>query len=80
MSRQATNHVIAQLESLGYLERRAGEDDDHRRVWLTARSRAAIEVIHASMRRLQAEWAQEVGPDRFADFMATLRHIVAVTR
>jgi DNA-binding MarR family transcriptional regulator len=78
MSRQATNHVIAQMEALGYLERRAGEEEARRRVHLTARGRAVGEAIYAGMRGLQAEWAAELGTTRFAEFMAALRQLARV--
>jgi DNA-binding MarR family transcriptional regulator len=77
MSRQATNHVIAQLEALGYLERRAGADGTRRRIHLTERTWRALTVVHATLLRVQAEWAAEVGERRFAEFMATLRHFAA---
>jgi len=77
MSRQATNHVIAQLETLGYLERRAEQEGDRRRIYLTARSWDTVKVIHGTLLRIQAEWAAEIGPERFRDFMATLRHFAA---
>ena len=35
MSRQATNHIIGQLEALGYLERRAERRGERRRIYLT---------------------------------------------
>lgn len=73
MSRQATNHVIAQMETLGYLERRAAEGGERRLVYLTARGWSVGDAIFACLRDLQAEWAREIGPDRFADFMAVLR-------
>jgi DNA-binding MarR family transcriptional regulator len=75
MSRQATNHVIAQLEAQGYLERRASEGSDRRLVYLTPRGWQVAEAIWASMRELQAEWATQVGPERFAVFMDVLREL-----
>jgi hypothetical protein len=32
-----------------------------------------VKVIHSTLLQIQAEWAAEIGPDRFFDFMATLR-------
>jgi DNA-binding MarR family transcriptional regulator len=73
MSRQATNHIIDQLEALGYLERRAPEERARRRIYVTLRAWDAAKVIHATMLHFQADWAAEIGPERFGDFMATLR-------
>jgi DNA-binding MarR family transcriptional regulator len=77
MSRQAANYLIGQMEELGYLERRAGPGSDRRLVHLTDRGWQVAEVIYASLRRLQEEWAEEVGQERFGDFMAVLREIAA---
>ena len=73
MSRQATNHVIAQLEALGYLERRAIEGSERRLVYMTERAWRLIEPIFACLREVEAEWASEVGPERFRDFKTILR-------
>lgn len=75
MSRQAANHVIAQLESQNYLERRIAEGSDRRLVYLTPRGWRVAEAIWASMRELQAEWAAQIGPERFATFVAVLREL-----
>jgi DNA-binding MarR family transcriptional regulator len=76
LSRQATNHVIAQMEALGYLERRDGPDG-RRLVYLTARSWKLAEAIWAAMRALQAEWRAEIGEDRFEVFIGVLRQLSA---
>jgi DNA-binding MarR family transcriptional regulator len=77
MSRQATNHIIGQLEALGYLERRAERKGDRRRIYLTPRTWEIVKVVHATLLEIQAEWAADIGPDRFSDFMATLRRFAA---
>ena len=77
MSRQAANHVIQQMEALGYLERRAPDGSDRRLVFLTPRGRAVCEVIIGCMRALQAEWAEQLGPGRFAEFVDVLRQLAA---
>ena len=71
MSRQATNHIIGQLEALGYLERRAERRGERRRIYLTPK------VVHATLLEIQTEWAPEIRPARFGDFMATLRRLAA---
>ncbi len=77
MSPQATNYLIAQVEALGYLERRAPQGSDRRLVYLTERGWQVGETIFACLRELQAEWADEVGQDRFAEFMDVLRRLAA---
>jgi DNA-binding MarR family transcriptional regulator len=78
MSRQATNHIIGQLEALGYLERRAARKSERRRIYLTPRTWGMVKVVHATLLEIQAEWAAEIGPDRFGDFMTTLRRFAAL--
>jgi DNA-binding MarR family transcriptional regulator len=67
VSKQALNHLLGRLESLGYLERRPDPDDQRgRRIALTARGTAAVGVIRDAVAELEAEWARELGPARFA--------------
>ena len=77
MSRQATNHLILQMEALGYLERRAPEGNGRRLVYLTERGWAVSRTIFATLAQIEADWAQAVGQARFAEFMATLRRLAA---
>jgi DNA-binding MarR family transcriptional regulator len=77
MTPQATNYLIAQVEALGYLERRAAKGSDRRLVYLTARGWQVGETIFGCLRELQVEWAAEVGQKRFAEFMDVLRHLAA---
>ena len=73
VSRQATNYLIGQLEELGYLEGRSTSDRDQRLVYLTERGWRVADTIYASLRQLQERWADEVGRERFSDFMDVLR-------
>jgi DNA-binding MarR family transcriptional regulator len=75
MSRQATNYLIVQLEALGYLERRAPQGSDRRRVYLSERGQKVGETIHACLREVQAEWSKEVGSDEFKRFIDVLRQL-----
>ena len=72
MSRQAANHLIGQMEGLGYLERR-GAAGERRLVHLTERGWKVGEVIFDCLEQLQEEWASDLGPGRFAEFMTVLR-------
>ncbi len=75
MSRQAMNYLLVQLEGLGYVERRAGGDGDRRLVHVTPQGWAIAEVIFARLEQLQAEWSQEVGPERFEVFLGVLKDL-----
>jgi DNA-binding MarR family transcriptional regulator len=77
MSRQATNHIIGQLEALGYLERRPERKGERRRIYLTPRTWGMVKIVHATLLEIQGEWAADIGPDRFGDFMTTLRRFAA---
>lgn len=79
MSRQATNHLISQMESLGYLERRAGDIGERRLIYLTEKGWRVGEAIFVFMRELQAQWADQVGERRFEEFMAVLRQLASDT-
>lgn len=77
MSRQAANHIIGQMEAMGYLKRRAAAGGERRLVYMTARAWRVAEVIFACLRDIEAEWAREIGARRFGDFMAVLRQLAA---
>jgi DNA-binding MarR family transcriptional regulator len=77
MSRQATNHIIGQLEALGYLERRAERKGERRRIYLTPRTWGMVKIVHATLLEIQGEWAADIGAERFGDFMTTLRRFAA---
>lgn len=77
MSRQAANYLIGQMEELGYLERRAGPENGRRLIYLTKRGWDVVETIYGALHELQKQWASEVGQERFRDFMAVLRTLVA---
>lgn len=75
VSRQATNHLISQLEALGYLERRSEPGEDRRRVRLTTRGRELMAAIKASVRRFEARCERAEGRTRFRTFLDVLRDI-----
>ena len=61
MSKQALNHLLGQLEQLGYLTREADNSDQRsKRIRLTPRGRAAIEAIREIVG--EAEWQKQLGP------------------
>lgn len=75
ISRQAMNHLLAQVEALGYLERRAVGDGARRLVFTTPRGWQATQTIWACLTEVQAELAAEIGAARFAGFMDVLRQV-----
>ncbi len=77
MSRQATHHIIGQLEALGYLERRAARKGERRLIHLTPRSWGMVKVVHATLLEIQAEWAADIGAESFDGFMAALRRFAS---
>src|SRR5437763_7999412 len=67
ISKQALNYLLGELERLGYIERRADPDDlRSKRIVITNRGRSAIDVIREAVAEVEADWAQELGPRRFA--------------
>jgi DNA-binding MarR family transcriptional regulator len=65
ISKQALNHLLGQLEKLGYLERQPDPDDlRSKRVALTKRGNSAIRVIREAVAEIEASWAQQLGTKR----------------
>ena len=82
MSKQALNYLLGQLERDGYLQRRDDpRDQRYKRIVLTARGRRAARAMRDIVREVEAEWEQELGPERFADLRILLgdlnRHVAA---
>ena len=76
ISKQALNYLLGELERLDYVERRPDPDDlRSKRIVLTARGAAAIEVIREAVGELEATWAQQLGPERFAQLRALLEDL-----
>jgi DNA-binding MarR family transcriptional regulator len=67
ISKQALNYLLGELERLDYLERQPDPDDlRSKRVALTPRGASAISVIREAVGEMEATWAQQLGPKRFA--------------
>jgi DNA-binding MarR family transcriptional regulator len=67
ISKQALNYLLGELERLDYLERRPDPDDlRSKRVALTPRGTSAIGVIRDAVGEVEAAWARQLGPKRFA--------------
>ena len=73
ISKQALNYLLGELERLDYLERRPDPDDlRSKRVVLTSRGVSAIGVIREAVGEMENTWADELGPDRFAQLHSLL--------
>ncbi len=77
ITKQALNHLLGQLEKLGYLTRVSDEGSRQATVHYTTRGWKVIEVTLSAMRRLEADWIEKIGQRRFADFKATLKELTA---
>jgi DNA-binding MarR family transcriptional regulator len=73
ISKQALNYLLGELERLDYLERRPDPDDlRSKRVTVTPRGASAIAVIREAVAEMEASWAQQLGPKRFAQLRSIL--------
>ena len=66
VSKQALNYLLGELERLGYLERTPDPDDlRSKRIALTPRGVAAIDVIREAVGELESAWSERLGQKRF---------------
>ena len=80
ISKQALNHLLGQLEQLGYLERRPDPDDlRSKRIALTARGNSAGRVIREAVAEIEASWAQQLGSKRLAELRQLLLDVGQLT-
>ena len=75
MTKQAMNYLLGQLETLGYIERRAEKGNSRRLVFLTRRGWQAVETIRAAVKEVEAEWAAVLGQKRFDELIEMLRQL-----
>jgi DNA-binding MarR family transcriptional regulator len=78
VSKQALNHLLGQLEKLGYLERRREADGGQTTIHLTERGWRVVESNVASVRQLEADWERQLGKRRFAELKAALRELTGL--
>ena len=80
MTKQALNYLLGELERLEYLQRQPDPDDlRSKRVALTRRGASAIRVIREAVAEVETAWAQQLGPERFAQFRAFLLELNKLT-
>jgi len=76
MTKQALNYLLGELGRLDYLERRPDPDDlRSKRIVLTPRGRSAIAVIREAVGEMEAAWARQLGPERFAELRTLLEDL-----
>jgi DNA-binding MarR family transcriptional regulator len=81
ISKQALNYLLGELERLDYLERRPDPDDRRaKRIALTKRGIAAGKVIREAVAEMEATWAQQLGPKRFAQLRTLLQDLNQLTQ
>ena len=78
ISKQALNHILGQLERLGYLERRSEAGSRQTTVRYTERGWRVFDTTIAAMQRLEADWQNQIGKRRFAELKATMKELAGV--
>lgn len=79
MTKQAMNHLLARLESLGYLEREPSADDGRGTVLhLTARGRDVERIMHERSVELERAWARKLGKRRLEELRQLMRDLEAL--
>jgi DNA-binding MarR family transcriptional regulator len=80
ISKQALNHLLGQLEKLGYLKRQPDPDDlRSKRIALTTRGNSAIRVIREAVAEIEASWAQQLGTKRVTQLRQLLLDVSQLT-
>ncbi len=79
-SKQAINHMLADLEATGFVVRKPSENGGRRRVYLTARGKKVVEICQQEMIALQKDWSAQVGKKEFEMFLKVLRHMPTFPR
>lgn len=75
--KQTMADTVAQLESMGYAERRPDPNDRRARlVFLTERGEAVRPVGTAAGRQVEAAWAERVGDRELEELRATLLRVL----
>ena len=76
VSKQALNHLLGQLEHLGYLERQPDPDDKRsKRIALTPRGTKAAITIREAVAEMEDTWTEQLGPKRFNQLRTLLRDL-----
>ncbi|WP_296734687.1 MarR family winged helix-turn-helix transcriptional regulator [Variovorax sp.] len=74
-TKQAMNYLLAQLESLGYLERSSGDGTSTRRVSLTAKGWEVARIQRETVRSIERDWEARFGAVKFRAFYEVLSEL-----
>jgi DNA-binding MarR family transcriptional regulator len=77
MSKQAINHLLGRLETLGYVERHPEKRRSSTLVFLTSRGKEAFKLAQKAAKRVEAEWKAMLGPQQFDVFIDMLSKLAA---
>lgn len=76
ISKQALNHLLGQLERLGYLSREADPDDRRsKRITLSPRGIRAVTVIRKAVAEMEDSWEKQLGVRRFTQLRRLLEDL-----
>lgn len=76
ISKQALNHLLRQLEHLGYLTRQPDPDDRRsKRIALTPRGTSAALTIREAVAEMEDTWTRQLGAERFNQLRTLLREL-----
>ncbi|GHO79013.1 MarR family transcriptional regulator [Ktedonobacter sp. SOSP1-85] len=77
ITKQAASEMIDYLEKRGYVTRQPNPADKRGKiVTLTERGWGCIRETEAFLTRLEAQWAEIIGPRRMAELRADLRQLI----
>lgn len=75
-SKQSVNHLLGQLERMGYLERRDDPDDlRSRRIHLTPRGRSVVMNLREAVKEVERDWQAKLGEKRMEQLRTLLREL-----
>ena len=77
MTKQAFGEHVAYLEEHGFVRRVPDPDDGRAKLVVpTTKGAACLRVAHASFRRTEERWAEQVGAERVEELRSTLLAIL----
>jgi DNA-binding MarR family transcriptional regulator len=77
MTKQAIGELVDQLEAMGYVERRPDPVDRRAKIVVpTAAGRKAQATARECLLEIDAEWAQQIGPERMGLLEEAMRELV----
>ena len=79
ISKQALNHLLGQLERLGYLQRCRQGEKGPTTIRLTDKGWQVVASNIAAIRQLEADWQQKLGKPRFAELKGILKELTSLS-